>query len=68
MACKACSSKKQDVFGSEIAIHFPATQGLTKPALMEFPQLIICMDCGFSEFTVSEEGLKHLLEGQQLAE
>jgi hypothetical protein len=35
-------------------IHFPGLKNLDKPAVMVFPQLAVCLDCGFTGFTIPE--------------
>jgi hypothetical protein len=39
-------------FGSEMAIHYPGLKGLDKPIVTVFRGLLVCLDCGFTEFTV----------------
>jgi len=34
--------------------HFPELQGLDKPIVWVFPELTVCLKCGFSEFVVPE--------------
>ena len=60
--CK-CSSKNRDTFTAEVAIHFSGIEGLNKPIVWVFPQLIVCLDCGFTEFVVSERELNVLRYG-----
>lgn len=61
-ACKVCGHI-QKAFGGEVAIHFPGLACLDKPIVWAFPQLLICLDCGFAEFTVPERELKVLRTG-----
>jgi hypothetical protein len=60
MACKSCRSEKQREFGAEICIHFPGLKNLDKPAVLVFPKLLVCLDCGFTQFTVPEAELQCL--------
>ena len=60
MACKFCNSQKQNKFGSEIAVHFPELKGLEKPIVWLFSELTVCLDCGFSEFSIPEAELRVL--------
>ena len=57
--CGSCGSTNRNEFNGEIAIHFPGLDNLDKPIVWVFPKLLICMDCGATEFTVprSELGL-----------
>jgi hypothetical protein len=48
------------VFNGEIAIHFRDLEGLDKPIVWVFPQVVVCLHCGFTEFTVPETELQVL--------
>ena len=63
MACKSCTSENQRDFGAEINIHFPGMQGIDKPAVWAFPKLIICLDCGYTEFKIPDSELRSLAKG-----
>jgi hypothetical protein len=41
-------------------LHFPGFEGLTKPTVWLFPEVRICLECGFAEFTVSQTDLPQL--------
>jgi hypothetical protein len=58
MSCKSCASENQTELGAEINIHFPGRKGLDKPALMIFPKLLVCLDCGFTQFPFPEAELR----------
>jgi hypothetical protein len=62
MPCKSCHSHNQSLFPSEICIHFPGLKDLTTPHIMLFPQLVVCLDCGFVEFSMPEPELHRLIE------
>ncbi len=63
MACNSCRSDNQRQFGAEINIHFPGREALDKPAVLVFPKLLVCLRCGFTEFTIKETDLRRLVEG-----
>ena len=63
MSCKSCQSQNQYTFHGELNIHFPGRDGLTRPTVMVFPQIIVCLNCGFTEFRVEEADLRKLIEG-----
>ena len=63
MTCERCRSEKQNVFSGEVAIHFPGRKGLEKPIVWAFPKLVVCLQCGFTEFTVPERELQVLEQG-----
>ncbi len=67
MSCKSCKSENQSIFNGEIAIHFPGLKGLDKPIVWVFPKLVVCLDCGFTEFAIPETELRQLAEGDSTA-
>ena len=58
MSCRVCSAEKESRFATEIAIHLP---GLSMPVFL-FPKVVVCMVCGFTEFSISETELRRLSE------
>jgi hypothetical protein len=62
MLCKSCGSPNQRNHNGEIAIHFPGLKGLDKPIVWVFPKLLVCLDCGFTEFAIPETELRRLAE------
>jgi hypothetical protein len=60
MSCRSCQSQNQRNFGAEIAIHFPGLKGLDKPIIWAFPKILVCLDCGFTEFSIPETELRQL--------
>jgi hypothetical protein len=58
--CRSCASEKQREFATEINIHFSGRENLSKPPVFVFPKILVCLDCGFSEFTTSESELARL--------
>jgi hypothetical protein len=63
MSCKVCQSESQSNFNGELAIHFPGLKGLDKPIVWVFPKLVVCRDCGVTEFIVPEAELRVLSFG-----
>lgn len=61
MSCRSCGSDNQSAFNCDINIHFP--QNLSK-ATRAFPELVICLDCGFTEFRLAETELRQVAEGK----
>lgn len=57
MPCKKCGSERQAEYGSEINVHSPAHNDLDSEPLLLFPKLLVCLKCGFTEFTLSESEL-----------
>jgi hypothetical protein len=62
MLCRSCQSSHQEEFGSEIVIHFAGLKNLDKPAMMVFPKLVVCLECGVTEFTIPETELRLLAQ------
>jgi hypothetical protein len=57
MPCKECHSEYQREYTSEINVHFQAKDEADKGAVLLFPKLVVCLNCGFTEFTLSENEL-----------
>ena len=62
MSCKSCQSENQRTVNGEIAIHFPGLKGLDKPIVWVYPKLLVCLNCGFTEFAIPEADLRRLVE------
>ncbi len=62
MVCRACQVENVKEFGAEINIHFPAPEGLEEPPVLVFPKLVVCLGCGFTNFTLPETELRQLAE------
>ena len=63
MLCASCASGRRKQFVAEIAIHFSGLKNLDKPNIFVFPKILVCMDCGFSQFTLEDTELNLLAEG-----
>ena len=64
MSCVSCASNNQSKFATEIAIHLP---GLTTPHVFIFPMIVVCLDCGFTEFSIPETELRLLSKADSTA-
>jgi len=42
--------------------HFPGWEGLDKPSVLVFPDVTVCLNCGFAKFDISEADLGRLAE------
>lgn len=62
MPCNQCASHNRQLFNGELAIHFPGLDGLDKPIVWVFPQLVVCLNCGLTQFTIPEKELDLLAE------
>jgi hypothetical protein len=63
MACGSCGSANQKKFGAEINIHFSGRIHLDDPGILVFPELSVCLDCGFTHFALRERELGVLKQG-----
>ena len=60
MNCPACSSETEVEFTVEMMIHFSGIENIDNPGIPAFPKVLICLDCGFSRFTMPETELEWL--------
>ncbi|HTS56236.1 MAG TPA: hypothetical protein VMH03_01725 [Terriglobales bacterium] len=63
MPCKSCGSPNQSTFSAEMNIHLPGREGLDKPTVWIFPELLVCLDCGFALCLIPEAELPKLARG-----
>ena len=63
-ACPSCGLVNQSRFPAEMAIHFPGLKNVNKPTVWVFPEVLVWLDCGVSEFTVPETELRVLVTGE----
>ena len=66
--CKSCESLNLNHFSGELALHFRGLEGLNKPIVWVFPQVVVCLDCGLAEFQVPQEQLAQLSKGGSRAQ
>jgi hypothetical protein len=57
MTCFSCGSARQAELTAELLIHFRGLRHLDSPAVWVFPELLVCLDCGFSRFMVPKTEL-----------
>ena len=67
MHCKLCGSINQNKFIGEMGIRGPGLNNIDKPLVWIFPELIVCLDCGMTEFIIPEAELRLLAEGDAAA-
>ena len=60
MFCMVCGSDTQVEFTAEMMIHFSGLSNIEHPGIAVTPKVSVCLDCGFSRFTMSEIELKRL--------
>lgn len=59
MSCKSCSSSNLRNFRTEIAVHLKVTDA---PHIFVFPEILVCLNCGFSELVIEDDKLEVLAE------
>jgi hypothetical protein len=57
MSCPACKLDNQMEFSAEMMVHHSGLKNLDNSGVMLFPKLLVCLDCGFSQFTVPKAEL-----------
>jgi hypothetical protein len=62
MVCRSCRAENVTEFGAEINIHSPAQEGLDEPPVLVFPKLVVCLGCGFTDFTLEATELRRVAE------
>ena len=65
ITCARCSSENLSQFSAEMNFHFPGWNGLEKPTVWVFPEVAVCLNCGFAEFSMPEGELRELAKGMQ---
>jgi hypothetical protein len=55
--CALCRSGNHAEFTAEMMIHFSGLKNIDSPGVPTFPQVSVCLDCGFSGFTIPESEL-----------
>ena len=60
MQCLLCGSGNASEFPAEMIIHFSYPKNLKSPGVWAFPKILVCVDCGFSQFMVPESELRLL--------
>jgi len=60
MSCIACGSIGQKEIASEMILHLSGIKNLDEPGVWIFPKLFVCMDCGYSLFTIQEPSWRPL--------
>jgi hypothetical protein len=68
MACRMCGSGKQQEFTAEININLRGLKNINGPSVLVFPNVLVCLSCGVSRFTLTETKLALLAEGAESIE
>jgi hypothetical protein len=60
MSCLSCRSARMAELTAEMIVHFSGLENLDKAGVWVFPKLTVCLECGFSQFTISETELESI--------
>jgi hypothetical protein len=60
MSCIVCGSDKLTKYTAEMNIHLTGLANLNRPSVWVFPELLVCLNCGFSPFMVPAPELAQL--------
>jgi hypothetical protein len=63
MYCSSCASSRQAEFTAEVNLHFCGSYSLEHPGVLAFPKVLVCLDCGLSQFTTTTTQLADLVTG-----
>lgn len=62
MACNSCGAENQGKFLAEVSVHFQGLRNVHMLPVLVFPELLVCLNCGKTEFTIPEDELELLLQ------
>ena len=57
MYCPHCASDTQMELSAEMMIHFSGVRHIDTPGVLVFPEVLVCLDCGYSRFTTPKTEL-----------
>jgi hypothetical protein len=60
MHCELCRSGNQAEFSAEMMIHFSGLRNIDDSGLLAFPKILVCLNCGFSQFVMTQAELARL--------
>jgi len=62
MCCLLCGSGNQAELTAEMVIQFSGLKNLDKPEVFVFSRLLVCLECGGSQFKIPEKELAAVAE------
>jgi hypothetical protein len=60
MSCHTCRSDDRREYSAEMLVHGGGIKNIDNSGVMLFPKLLVCVHCGFSQFTVLKAELPSL--------
>jgi hypothetical protein len=64
MICARCQSSNRADFPAEMVLHFSGPANIDNPGVLMFPEVSVCLDCGFSWFVTPDAELVHASGGR----
>ena len=58
MVCPKCQSAALSVIPAEIRLYRNSPRTLSHPPMTPSPDILVCLDCGWSEFSIPRSWLK----------
>jgi hypothetical protein len=68
MSCLSCNPENQAEFVAEVNIHLAGLQNLGNPGILLLPTLLVCLDCGSTQFTIPKNELARLTGSRPVTE
>ena len=68
MICAQCQSSNRVDLPAEMVLHFRGLANIDNPGVLMFPEVSVCLDCGFSWFVTPEIAHKLALEQLQVTQ
>jgi len=63
VSCLSCASENQVELPAEMFLHYPGLANLDKLSVWIYPRVMVCFECGFSQFTTPKAELMLLAKG-----
>ena len=57
MSCPICASAKQVEYSVEMMVHRDGLKNIDSSSVLVLQKALVCLDCGFSQFTVPKSEL-----------
>lgn len=64
MACKMCASLNLQKLTGELSASFPDVMRANLPPLYVCKEVVVCLDCGFTELVIPAPELERLKKGK----
>ena len=62
MSCTRCLSLHETELNAEMNFHLRGLVNVDDPGIFVFPKVLVCLDCGLSEFVIEKGELAHIGE------